>query len=99
MITPATAEWPLIRVNFTKNDISYRICIDYHELHVVIIRDTYPLPSMDECIDSPGDAVVFSTLDAQGGYWQMLVAVEDEEKTTFSAMLELTCFTKCPSGL
>ena len=38
---------------------------------------------MDDCIDFFGDAKVFSTLDCNSGYWQILAADEDRDKTTF----------------
>jgi hypothetical protein len=51
-----------------KPDGSLRFCIDYRKLNAITIRDTYPLPRMDECIDSLGDAVVFSTFGCNSGY-------------------------------
>ena len=38
---------------------------------------------MDDCLDSLGDAAVFSTFDCNSGYWQIPVASEDRYKTTF----------------
>jgi hypothetical protein len=43
----------------------------------------YPLPRIDECIDSLGDAVVFWTLDCNSGYWQIPLDEADRDKTTF----------------
>jgi len=47
------------------------------------VWDAYPLPRMDGCTDFLGDAKVFSTLDCNSGYWQIPVADEDPDKTTF----------------
>ena len=47
------------------------------------MRDVYPLPRMNDCIDFLGDAKVFSTLDCNAGYCQIPVAPEDRVKTTF----------------
>lgn len=38
---------------------------------------------MDGCIDSLGDSTVYSTLDANWGYWQMPIAEEDRDYTKF----------------
>jgi len=38
---------------------------------------------MNECIDSLGEATIFSTLDCNAGYWQVAIAPEDREKTAF----------------
>jgi len=43
----------------------------------------YPLPRMDDCIGFLGDAKMFSTLDCNLRYWQIPVADEDRDKTTF----------------
>ena len=46
--------------------------------------DAYPIPRMDECIDSLGNARVFSTLECNAGYWQIPVAEEDKQLTAFT---------------
>jgi hypothetical protein len=63
VIEPATSEWASPVVLVPKPDGSLRFYIDYLKLNAFTVRDTYPLPRMDECIDSLRDAVVFSTLD------------------------------------
>jgi hypothetical protein len=54
---------------------------------------------MDECIDSLGDAQIFTTLDCNIGYWQIPVAPEDVEKTTFTSHEGTFHFTRMPFGL
>ena len=48
------------------------------------VRDTYPIPRMDEFLDSLGEANVFTTLDCNSGYWQTPVAEDDRPKTKFT---------------
>jgi hypothetical protein len=76
-----------------------RFCIDYRRLNTVTVRDSYPLPRMDECIDSLGDARVFSTLDCNSGYWQITVSPQDKEKTTFTSHEGIFQFLRMPFGL
>jgi len=47
------------------------------------IKDAYPIPRMDECIDSLGNTRVFSTLDRNSEFWQIPVAEEDKHLTAF----------------
>jgi len=54
---------------------------------------------MDDCLDSLGDATVFSTLDCNAGYWQIPVAAEDRDKTTFTSHTGLFRFLRLPFGL
>ena len=58
-----------------------------------------PLPRMDDCIDSLGDAQVFTTLDCNFGYWQIPVAQDDRDKTTFTSHLGTYRFKRLPFGL
>jgi hypothetical protein len=46
-----------------KNDGSMRICIDYHELNRVSIKNKYPLPRIDDLFDQFKGASVFSKVD------------------------------------
>jgi hypothetical protein len=83
VIEPSTTEWAAPVVLVPQPDGSMRFCIDYRKLNSISERDVYPLPRMDDCIDSLGDARVFSTLDANAGYWQTRVSKEDSEETSF----------------
>jgi len=76
-------EWASPAVMVPKPDGSVRFCIDYRKLNLMTVKDAYPIPRMDECIDSLGDARVFSTLDCNAGYWQIPVAEEDKHLTAF----------------
>ena len=54
---------------------------------------------MDECIDSLGDATIFTTLDANWGYWQIEVNPEDREKTAFVSHHGMYQWLRMPFGL
>jgi hypothetical protein len=99
VIEPATSEWASPVVLVPKHDGSMRFCIDYRRLNTVTVRDSYPLPRMDECIDSRGDARVFCTIDCNSAYWQIPVSPEDKEKTTFTSHEGLFRFSRMPFGL
>jgi len=68
VIEPPSAEWAFPVVLVPKPDGTVRFCVDYRRLYEVTVRDVYPLPCMDDCIDFLGDAKVFSTLDCNSGY-------------------------------
>ena len=99
VIEPATCEWASPIVLVPKPDGSLRFCVDYRRLNAITVPDTYPLPRMDECIDSLGDAVVFTTLDCNSGYWQIPVHPEDRDKTTFTSHYGIYRFLRLPFGL
>ena len=99
VIEPATTDWASPIVFVPKPDGSLRFCVDYRRLNALTIRDSYPIPRMDECIDSLGEAVIFSTLDCNSGYWQIPVAQEDKDKTAFISHYGLYRWLRMPFGL
>jgi Reverse transcriptase (RNA-dependent DNA polymerase) len=74
-------------------------CIDYRRLNALTVRESYPLPRMDDFIDSLGDSRIFSTLDCDSGYWQIPVDPADLAKTTFTSHEGLYWFLRMPFGL
>lgn len=54
---------------------------------------------MVDRIDCLGEAMVLSTLDCNAGYWQIHVAMEDQEKTTLTGQEGTFCYVRLPIGL
>jgi hypothetical protein len=51
-----------------KNDHTLRLCVDYHPLNEVTIKNKYPLPCIDLPFDQLAGAKVFSKIDLRSGY-------------------------------
>ena len=98
-ISRLQSEWASPVVLIPKPDGSLCFCVDYRRLNAMTVRDTYPIPRMDECLDSLGEANVFTTLDCNSGYWQIPVAEEDRPKTTFTCHAGTYQFNRMPFGL
>jgi len=99
VIEPTSSEWGFPVMLVPKKDGTLRFCIDYRLLNVVTKKDSYPLPLMDECIDSLGEATILSTLDCNAGYWQVAIAPEDREKTAFVCHEGAYQYKRMPFGL
>ena len=99
VIKPSTSEWASPVILVPKPDGSLRFCVDYRKLNTVTKRDSYPMPRMDECIDSLGNATLFTTLDCNSGYWQLPIAKEDQDKTTFTCHAGSYKWLRLPFGL
>jgi len=99
VIEPSQSEWTSPVALFPKPDGSPRFCIDYRHLNERTVRDSYPLPRIDDCLDSLVDAQFFSTLDCNAGYWRIPLAVEDKRKTAFTCHCGPCQCTRLPFGL
>jgi hypothetical protein len=50
-IRPSTSPWGCPALFVKKKDESLRLCIDYHPLNAVTIKNKYPLPRIDVLFD------------------------------------------------
>ena len=54
-----------------KKDGTMRLCVDYHQLNKVTIKNKYPLPKIDDLMDQLVGAYVFSKIDLRSSYHQI----------------------------
>ena len=99
VIVPSMSPWSSPIHLVTKKDGTIRFCIDYRKLNGLTKKNSYPLPRIDETLDSLGGNAWFCTLDLQSGYWQIGMKPEDVEKTAFSSHLGLYEYKVMPFGL
>ncbi|GJW55831.1 putative reverse transcriptase domain-containing protein [Tanacetum coccineum] len=64
-------------------DGSFWMCIDYHELNKLIVKNLYPIPRIDDLFDQLQGSRVYSMIDLRSGYHQLIVRKEDIPKTSF----------------
>ena len=99
LIEPSTSPWSSPIVLVTKKDGSRRFCVDYRKLNSVTVKDSYPIPRIDESLDSLTGAKWFSTLDLSSGYWQVELDQDAKEKSAFVVRGGLYQWTVMPFGL
>jgi hypothetical protein len=82
-----------------KDTKMYRMCIDFMVLNKHCPKDYFPLPRIDQIIDSTAGCERLSFLDVYFRYNQIRLKVEDEDKTAFITPHGVYCYMTMPFGL
>lgn len=98
VIQPSCSDWASAPVLIRKRDGSVRWCTDYRALNAFTVKDVYPLPLVDDCIDMLAGNSWFSRLDANSAYWQVQIEPEDRKKTAFITKFGLFEFKRMGLG-
>src|SRR4051812_43617034 len=91
--------WLANPVVVRKANGKWRLCIDFTDVNKACPKDPFPLPRIDQIVDSTAGCDLLSFLDAYSGYHQIFMAEEDEEKTAFITPCGTYCFIRMPFGL
>ena len=75
-ICPSQSPWCNAAVLVRKKDGSLWFCIDFRKLNKCTKKDAYPLPRMQEQMESMVGARHFSCIDLKSGFWQVKMAEE-----------------------
>ena len=76
-----------------------QVCLDSKHLNQTVMREHYPLPTLEELTPMLSDAKYFSVLDATSGYWQIMLDEQSSLLTTFNTPFGRYRFTRMPFGI
>eukprot|EP00253_Pinus_taeda_P035930 PITA_35930 len=93
------SKWVSPLVVVPKKNGKWRICVDYRELNKATHKDHFPLPFIDQVLDTLAGKKYFSFLDGFSGYNQIQIAPEDQDKTTFTCPWGTFAYRVLPFGL
>jgi hypothetical protein len=99
IITESNSPYASQMVLVKKKSGEIRVCVDYRQLNQQTVKDAFPLPRIEECIDSLKGVKYFSSLDLTQGYLQVKVHETYQHKTAFRACGNLYEFKRLPFGL
>ncbi|XP_063589651.1 uncharacterized protein LOC134766651 [Penaeus indicus] len=71
LIEQSESEWASPCVLVPKSDNTMRMCTDYRRVNALTRADSFPLPRIDDIIDSVGKAPFVTKLDLLKGYYQV----------------------------
>ena len=100
VICPSQSPWCNVVVLVQKKDSTLCFCMDFRCLNVCMKKDSYPLPWIQEALESMAGSVHFSSMDFKLGFWQIKMALGSQQYMALMVgnlgFYEFTCM---PFGL
>lgn len=92
-------EWVNNIVIVEKSDKTLRICIDPSELNKSILREFYPIPTLEEITPKLANKNIFCVFDLKDGFHQIKLDKVSSDYCTFSSPFGCYKFLRAPFGL
>ena len=89
IIEPAGSPWASNIVLVRKKDGTFRFCVDYRRLNFIMYKDSYPLPLIDNCLNTLAGSTCFSNLDLRSGYYSIPIAESDRDSSPEAVAIDL----------
>ena len=83
----------------TRVQSRWKVCIDHRKLNSITRKDHFPLPFIDQMVERLAGHDYYYFLDGYFGYYQILLDLEDQEKTTFTCPFGMFAYCRMPFGL
>jgi hypothetical protein len=99
IIRPSDGEWSSPIFFVPKKNGKFRLVVNYIQLNKITVKDSYPLPHIEEVLDSLGGNKCFTTLDAASGFWQIELHPNSIAKSGFVTKYGCYTFSVMPFGL
>ena len=92
-------DWSANVVIVKKANGKWRMCVDFTDLNKACSKDSYPLPHIDQLVDSTAGHKLLSFMDVFSGYNQIRMNETDQKKTSFITSQSLFCCEVMPFDL
>ena len=99
-IHPSQSPWCNAVILVRKKDGTLHFCVDFRCLNARMKKDSYPLPQIQEALESMAGSAHFLSMHFKSGFWQIKMALESQQYTAFTVgNLGFYEFTRMPFGL
>ena len=100
IIEKCSSPWnfPLVCV-WKKEKQDIRVCVDFRQLNRITVRPAFPMPNVDDMLNTLNGAQYFSTIDLGNAYYQVELEEESKIKTAFSTKNGQYCFKRMRFGI
>ena len=92
-------EWLANVVLVKKENGKWRLCIDFTDINKACPKDSFPLPRIDLIVDAIASHELLNFVDAFSDYNQIIMDLDDQEKTSFVTEQGTYCYRVMPFGL
>ena len=99
VVSPSHSPWSFPMIAVPKKNGKTRWVIDYRRLNDVTIKDSFPLPNIEDNLSRLSQSQIFSGIDGAGAFHVIPIRDQDREKTAFSTPWGLYEFNYMPFGL
>ena len=83
----------------TRIQTRWRVCIDYRKLNATTRKDHFPFPFIDQMLERLAGHAFYCFLDGYSGYNQIVIALDEQEKTTFTCPFGTFAYRRMSFGL
>ena len=98
-IRPSTSPWGAPILFVTKKDKKLRMCVDYRALNKLTVKNSYPLPRIDDIFEQLKGAKYYSKIDLRSGYHQIRLDEDSIPLTAFRTRYGHFEYIVLPFGL
>jgi len=99
VVRHSSSPWSSPVVLVPKKTGGFRFCVDFRKLNAATKKDSFPLPRIDDILETLNSCTYFTTVDQAWGYWQIPLEECDKEKTAFATYNGLYEFNVLAFGL